>query len=120
VTAADDWDAPAKRERVNPGLPGSYEELFHLVGGRGAKDFILRTRDAGGALADELRRPRLQRAIGVIYRPETERISHYFHARLAEQFDAMIHIDETRAVEPLEREAVPAPRWEEETYPTGV
>jgi erythromycin esterase-like protein len=120
VTAADDWDAPAQRKRVNPGLPGSYEELFHLVGERGARDFILRSRDARGALADELRRPRLQRAIGVIYRPDTERLSHYFHARLADQFDAMIHIDETRAVEPLEREALPAPRWEEETYPTGV
>jgi erythromycin esterase-like protein len=62
---------------------------------------------------------RLQRAIGVIYRPETERLSHYFHARLAEQFDAMIHIDETRALAPLEpysQKSAEAP----ETYPTGV
>src|SRR6266496_3947133 len=64
--------------------------------------------------------PRLERAIGVIYRPETERLSHYFHARLPEQFDAIIHIDETRAVEPLERTSV----WDKgelpETYPFKV
>jgi erythromycin esterase-like protein len=67
-----------------------------------------------------LREPRLQRAIGVIYRPETERFSHYFHARLADQFDALIHLDETLAVEPLERSA----EWEAgeapETFPFGV
>lgn len=61
-----------------------------------------------------------ERAIGVIYRPDTERVSHYFHARLPEQFDAVLHFDETRAVEPLER----SPHWVEqdlpETYPTGV
>jgi len=63
---------------------------------------------------------RLERAIGVIYRPESERLSHYFHARLPKQFDAMIHIDETRAVEPLERTSV----WDKgelpETYPFKV
>jgi erythromycin esterase-like protein len=63
---------------------------------------------------------RLERAIGVIYRPETERISHYFEASLANQFDAVIHVDETRAVEPLERTS----GWERgelpETYPWGV
>ena len=63
--------------------------------------------------------PRLERAIGVIYRPESERLSHYFHARLPKQFDAVIHIDETRAVEPLERLS----GWERgelpETYPSG-
>mgnify|MGYP001614136213 FL=1 len=72
------------------------------------------------SLARELRRPRLERAIGVIYRPETERASHYFDASLPEQFDAVLHFDETRAVEPLER----TPHWKEEeppeTYPTGV
>jgi erythromycin esterase len=70
--------------------------------------------------AEALRMPRLERAIGVIYRPETERQSHYFRARVADQFDAVIHIDQTRAVEPLERTA----RWEEgeppETYPFAV
>ena len=67
-----------------------------------------------------LREPRLERAIGVIYRPETERASHWFHARLPEQFDAVIHIDRTTAVEPLERTTL----WDEgeppETYPTGL
>lgn len=62
----------------------------------------------------------MERAIGVIYRPETERLSHYFHARLADQFDAVIHFNETRAVEPLERAAL----WETgeppETYPSGL
>jgi erythromycin esterase-like protein len=68
----------------------------------------------------KLRGRRLERAIGVIYRPETERVSHYFHARLAEQFDAVIHIDETHALEPLERTS----EWEAgevpDTYPWGV
>lgn len=74
----------------------------------------------GGELADALREPRLERAIGVIYRPESERTSHYFHGRLADQFDAMLHFDRTRAVEPLERTA----GWEQgeppETFPEGV
>jgi erythromycin esterase-like protein len=67
-----------------------------------------------------LRSARLERAIGVIYRPETERMSHYFNARLSEQFDAVIHFDETQALEPLERTA----GWEAgevpETYPFAV
>ena len=69
---------------------------------------------------DAFRKPMLERAIGVIYRPETERQSHYFQTHLSEQFDAVIHIDETRAVEPLERSA----EWEAgevmETFPTGM
>ncbi|MFL5580023.1 MAG: erythromycin esterase family protein, partial [Gemmatimonadaceae bacterium] len=74
----------------------------------------------GGEAVDALRDPRLERAIGVIYRPETERWSHYFDAELSAQFDAVIHLDETRALHPLER----TPRWEHdeppETYPTGI
>jgi erythromycin esterase-like protein len=116
VTAADDWDGPALRKRVRPGLRGSYEELLHQVANA---SYYLLLRDDGPA-AEELAEPRLQRAIGVIYRPDTERHSHYFHARLPRQFDAMIHIDETRAVEPLER----VPTWHDrevpETYPSGV
>jgi erythromycin esterase-like protein len=85
----------------------------------GDKAFLLRPGPTPGT-ADVLRSARLERAIGVIYRPNTERQSHYFHARLADQFDAVIHIDETRAVEPLERTAL----WEEgevpETYPFTV
>jgi erythromycin esterase-like protein len=99
VTAAADWGAPAERRHVRPGLTGSYEALFHDTGLPG---FLLVLRDAGPAV-ERLRRPRLERAIGVIYRQETERRSHYFEARLPEQFDAVLHYDETRAVEPLER-----------------
>jgi erythromycin esterase-like protein len=116
VTAADDWDGPAERKRVRPALPGSYECLFHEVD---EKAFWI-TPASAPLLAEQLRSPRLERAIGVIYRPRTERQSHYFRARLADQFEAVIHIDETRAVEPLERTA----RWEEgelpETYPHAV
>lgn len=116
VTAASEWDAAAERKRVRPGLAGSYEELFHQAG---EERFWLPLR-GNAALADLLREKRLQRAIGVIYLPKSERMSHYFHARLPEQFDAMIHIDETRAVQPL----VAEPAWHAgepaETYPSGL
>jgi erythromycin esterase-like protein len=109
VTAASDWGGPAERKQVRRALPGSWEELLHE---QGTAAFLL---DPG-----DLRGRRLERAIGVIYRPETERISHYFHARLADQFDAVLHIDETHALEPLERTS----EWEAgelpETYPFGV
>jgi erythromycin esterase-like protein len=116
VTAATEWDGPAERKRVRPALPDSYEALFHeLALGR----FLVILRD-GDAAITRLCRPQLERAIGVIYRPETERLSHYFSARLPEQFDAVLHYDETRAVEPLERTAA----WERgevpETFPTGL
>lgn len=116
VTAADDWEGPAERKRVRPALPDSIEELFHEVG---QKEFLLAF-GAGSRAIDALRSARLQRAIGVIYRPQTERQSHYLRARMADQFDAVIHVDETRAVEPLERTA----SWEHgeipETYPFTV
>ena len=115
VTAASDWGAPAERKSVRPALRGSYEDLFHDTGL--ARFWI----DLGGAgQIGVLQQRRIERAIGVIYRPENERLSHYFHARLPEQFDAVIHFDETRAVEPLERTSL----WEEgelpETYPFKV
>ncbi len=122
VTAAHDWDLPAHRRRVRPGLAGSFEALFHEVD---VPRFLLRLRDVdyGGDADEVLEAQRLERAIGVIYRPETERWSHYFDAHLASQFDAVLHFDETRALEPLER----TPRWEQgetheppETYPFGV
>jgi erythromycin esterase-like protein len=116
VTAASDWDAPAERKRVRPGLPGSFEALFHGVG---LRDFLLTMR-GDDRLSESLSDIRLERAIGVIYHPETERVSHYFEARLPQQFDAVIHLDETRAVEPLDRTA----GWDEgeppETFPTGL
>jgi erythromycin esterase-like protein len=113
VTAADDWDGPAQRKRVRPGLPGSYEEKLHELA---SEPYYLLLRDG----AQELMGPRLQRAIGVIYRPETERLSHYFHARLPRQFDAIIHLDHTRAVEPLERSGEWPSEEPPETYPSGI
>jgi len=116
VTAASEWDGVAERKRVRAGLPGSYEELFHQAG---EERFWLPLR-GNAPLAELLAEKRLQRAIGVIYLPQTERQSHYFHTRLAAQFDAMIHIDHTRALQPL----VPEPVWHAgepaETYPSGL
>jgi erythromycin esterase-like protein/predicted phosphoribosyltransferase len=116
VTAADDWGAAADRKNVRPGLAGSVEALFHEVG---MAEFMLSFPLAARA-AETLRSARLERAIGVIYRPQTERQSHYFRCRVSDQFDAVVHLDETRALEPLERTA----RWEAgevpETYPYAV
>lgn len=116
VTAASNWDAAAERKYVRPALPDSYESIFHEVG---IPRFLLTFRNNASTTA-ALRRQMLERAIGVIYRPETERYSHYFNARLSDQFDAVIHFDETRAVEPLERTS----EWEigevPETFPTGI
>ncbi len=110
VTAASNWDLPAERKRVRPGLPGSYEALFHGVE---HEDFLLPLRDADPRLNER----RLERAIGVIYRPETERASHYFDAWLLDQFHAILHMDETAALVPLE----PSEEWDRgeapETYP---
>jgi erythromycin esterase-like protein len=116
VTAASDWDQPAERKHVRPAMAGSYEALFHEAG-RG--NFLLTLRE-DQALASALAEPRLERAIGVVYRPETERTSHYFHAQLPHQFDAVLHYDVTRAVEPLERTGT----WDRgeppETFPTAL
>ena len=116
VTAASDWGGIAERKRVRPGLPGSYEELFHEVG---IERFLLLLRD-NNELAASLRLPRLQRAIGVIYLPESERMSHYFHTRLTRQFDAVIHFNETQALRPLESGAGWLTEEAPETYPTGI
>ena len=115
VTAASDWDGPAERKRVRPALADSYERLLHDVG---ISNFVIDLHNS--ELSQLLRNPRLERAIGVIYVPQTERQSHYFDARLSDQFDAVIHCDETQALEPLERYAL----WETgeppETFPTGI
>jgi erythromycin esterase-like protein len=116
VTAASNWDEPAERKQVRPARADSFEGLFHRVN---VPDFLLLLRPNRSALAP-LRRERLERAIGVIYRPETELMSHYFYARLLEQFDAVIHLDETRAVEPLERAALWVSGEVPETYPSAV
>ncbi len=116
VTAASDWDTPPQLKRVRPGLGNSFEDLFHSTD---MERFLLLLRD-DQPLREALREPRLERAIGVIYRPETERQSHYFHASLCEQFDAVVHFDDTRAVEPLEYVAAGERRDMAETYPTGI
>ena len=116
VTAASEWGAPAERKRVRPALRDSYEALFHRTG---APSFLLNLRDLGEA-GGGLREPRLERAIGVIYLPQTERVSHYFQSRLPSQFDVLMHFDETRAVEPLERTAGWVRGELPETYPTGM
>jgi erythromycin esterase-like protein len=116
VTAASNWGGPHRTKLVRPALPDSYEALFHETG---VPNFLVIF--AGDKrLSEQFRTERLERAIGVIYRPETERMSHYFHARLSDQFDAVLHFDESQAVEPL-------PHAEEEqtseipdTYPVGV
>jgi erythromycin esterase-like protein len=115
VTAADDWDAPARTKRVRPGLPGSYESIFHEYGAERFMAFLHRP----SSLPAEWRNRRLQRAIGVIYRPETERQSHYFHSRVVDQFDVLIHFDTTRALKALEAQAPEESEETPETYPTG-
>ena len=116
VTAASDWGKAAERKRVRPAHAGSYEALFHAAG----RDRFLLVLNDSNMMAQQLRVPRLERAIGVIYRPETERQSHYFRAQLPDQFDAVLHFDETRAVKPLES----TEEWETgelpETFPFAV
>ena len=116
VTAASDWDGPAERKRVRPALPESFEALFHTVG---IPDFLLPLR-GNARLLEALEKPRLERAIGVIYRPESERTSHYFEAQLTHQFDAVIHVDETRAVEPLDATAGDLTGEPPESFPSGL
>ena len=130
VAAADSWDTPGQRKAVRPGMPGSYEALLHRVGlpifALALRPLREREQEEHAELLKALNGPMLERAIGVIYRPQTERQSHYFYASLPRQFDLVIHVDKTKAVRPLE----PAhPSWEEEhlakedlmeTYPFGV
>jgi protein-L-isoaspartate(D-aspartate) O-methyltransferase len=118
VAAASNWDEPMQRMRVSPARDESYERLFHETR---IPAFALHLREPSRrALRDELAEPRLERAIGVVYRPETELASHYFYACLPRQFDEYIWFDETRAVQPLEE--APRPRTIElpDTYPFGL
>ena len=115
VAAASDWDGPMEVKQVRPAVAQSYERLCHDTG---IERFLLPLREeAGDAARDALLDSRLERAIGVIYRPESELQSHYFQAVLPRQFDAYLWFDETHAVAPLtvaELEGVP------DTYPFGV
>ena len=116
VAAADDWDEPMRIKRVRPSLPGSYEEMCHESG---VRRFLLDLREGevGRSIRETLSEPHLERFIGVIYRPETERQSHYSEAVLPKQFDAWVWFDETTAVTPLPGEQRPG---EDETYPFGL
>lgn len=115
VTAASDWEEPAGRKKVGPALAGSYEALFHESV---TSDFLLDLRIP--EVHDALARPMLERAIGVVYRPDTERQSHYFEARLSEQFDVVIHIDRTKALIPLEKSTPWVQGEVPETFPSAV
>jgi erythromycin esterase-like protein len=118
VVAAADWDEPAARKRIRPSLPGSWEELFHEAE---IPCFFLMSADLTRVIGDDVER--LQRAIGVVYMPQTERRSHYLHARIAREFDIVIHVDSTRALEPLDPldslEHTPEHEFPD-LYPTGV
>jgi protein-L-isoaspartate(D-aspartate) O-methyltransferase len=114
VAAATDWDGPMLIKNVRPAIDGSYERLCHESG---EPRFLLPLHDGAGASVQGLAKPRLERAIGVIYRPETERASHYFEAVLPEQFDEYIWFDRTHAVAPLATEAL---KGMPDTYPFGL
>lgn len=115
VAAASDWDGPMEVKVVRPAVPESYERLCHEAG---APRFLLRLRNPiPKELAESLLKPRLERAIGVIYRPETELQSHYFQTLLSHQFDEYIWFDETSAVTPLKTEAL---EGLPDTYPFGL
>lgn len=115
VAAASDWEGPMEIKKVQPSMENSYEKLFHETG---LPAFTLGLRAAQSEiLLKGLSKPRFERAIGVIYRPETEFASHYFQADLARQFDEYVWIDTTQAVQPFdtaELEGLP------DTYPFGV
>ena len=115
VAAATDWDGPMEIKKVQPALPKSYERLFHATG---HACFTLGLRQRAELTgAQGLGKPQLERAIGVIYRPETERASHYFEVVLPRQFDEYIWFDNTRAVTPFDTaELAGLP----DTYPFGV
>jgi erythromycin esterase-like protein len=117
VAAADDWDEPMQVKRVRPSLPESYERASH---DSDVPRFLLdlRASEVGRELREALMEPRLERFIGVIYRPETERWSHYSEAILPKQFDGWVWFDETSAVTPLPGEQRPG--GEDETYPFGL
>ena len=115
VAAASEWDGPMEIETIRPALPNSYEQLCHATG---LARFMLGLRGRGRSVwTDRLGKERLERAIGVIYRPETELASHYFRASLPQQFDEYIWFDNTSAVTPLETAEI---KGLPDTYPFGV
>ena len=119
VAAARRWDSDMQIMKINPGLPNSYEELMHATG---VKNFVLDLRPGhcDAKLREELMKRRLERFIGVIYRPDTERQSHYSSAILPEQFDALIWFDESQAVKALEVHQPRTALGLDETWPFGL
>jgi erythromycin esterase-like protein len=115
VAAASDWDEPVQFKRVTPARHDSWEGLLHDTG---LDLFLLPL--GGEELQRLLAPPRLERAIGVIYRPETERQSHYFEASLSQQIDAVLHVDRSHALHPLDGAAPPQVMEEPETFPSGL
>lgn len=115
VAAASEWDGPMEIKRVRPSRPDSYESLCHQLG---YERFLLDLRsDLEPGLRSALSQPRLERYIGVIYRPETERWSHYSYASLPDQYDAFVWFDQTKAVVPV---PTPVTAGEDETFPFGL
>ena len=115
VAAADDWGGEMKIKTVLPARPDSYEHAFRRAGH--ARSLTEWRSPARHDLASVLREPFLERAIGVVYRPQSEFLSHYFEAVLAEQFDAFVWFEETSAVTPLSAEP---PSGVPDTYPFGL
>jgi erythromycin esterase-like protein len=116
VTAASNWGEPAECKRVNPARAESFEGLFHSIG---IPSFLLAL-PPDAEVSHALRETMIERAIGVVYLPKSEFMSHYFQASLSPQFDAVIHVDRTRAVEPLEASALIKDREPAETFPSGM
>jgi protein-L-isoaspartate(D-aspartate) O-methyltransferase len=115
VAAASEWDGPMEIKKVRPALPGSYEQLCHATK---LARFMLGLRGRAELCGpSDLGKERLERAIGVIYRPETELASHYFQANLPRQFDEYVWFDDTSAVTPLDTKEIKALP---DTYPFGV
>ena len=123
VTAATVWGGPAVSQCLVNGHPGSYEDLFHRVHVESASysDMVWRTRHLCSREAQALlAKPRLQRAVGVVYQPQTELSSHYFHADVCRQFDYVAHIDVSTALTPLDAEGEWPSSELPDTYPSGV
>lgn len=116
VAAASEWDGPMERKRLRPAHRESYEALLGQVS---EPDFCLLLNEPSDAV-DMLVRARLERAVGVVYRPESELASHYFRASLPAQFDAVIHLDRTHAVEPLPATETADSAHEPQTVPSGL
>jgi erythromycin esterase-like protein len=115
VAAASDWDSPMEVKELKPARSDSYEHLFRRSGhARSLTDW--RSADRAN-LRDTLSEQRLQRAVGVVYRPDTELLSHYFHSVLSEQFDCYVWFETSRAITPIGRDR---PAGSPETYPFGL